>query len=63
MQYSSKLQTLSYPNNIKVVEDTPGNHLNGYLPILDTEIKVVNEQIVFRHYKKPMASIEEVNHR
>merc|ERR1712240_988396 len=46
------------PNSIKMIEDTPGNHASGFLPILDTEMK-----ILFRHYKKPMASMEVVNAR
>ena len=51
------------PNSIKMVEDTPGKHPSGYLPILDTEMKVENGKIIFRHFKKPMASFEVVNAR
>merc|ERR1712240_557678 len=46
------------PNSIKMIEDTPGNHASGFLPILDTEMK-----ILFRHFKKPMALMEVVNAR
>ena len=39
------------------------NHESGYLPILDTEMKVESGRIVFRHYSKPMSSLEVVNSR
>ena len=49
------------PKSIRMVEDTPHNHSNGYLPILDTEMKVANGRFTHRHYAKPMASVEVVN--
>ena len=39
-------------------EDTPGNHPDGFLPILDTKMAVIGGQIVHHHYSKPMASLE-----
>ena len=39
-------------------EDTPGNHPDGMLPILDTKMAVIGGQIVHHHYSKPMASLE-----
>ena len=36
----------------------PGNHPSGMLPILDTQMRVVDGQIVHHHYSKPMASLE-----
>ena len=41
-------------------EDTPGYHASGLLPILDTQMGVVDGQIVHHHYAKPMASLEVV---
>ena len=51
------------PKSIKMKEDIPDNHPSGFLPILDTEMKVVNGQVVFRHYMKPMSSLEVVHSR
>lgn len=39
-------------------EDTPGNHPDGFLPILDTNMAVIGGQIVHHHYSKPMSSLE-----
>ena len=44
--------------SIKMKEDTPGNHSNRRLPILDTEVQVVNGKILHYHYLKPMSSLE-----
>ena len=44
-------------------EDIPGNHANGRLPILDTQMHVVDGQIVHHHYSKPMSSLEVTNAR
>ena len=46
-----------------MVEDLPGNHETGYLPILDTAMKVEGGQIRFIHYSKPMSSLEVVSGR
>ena len=51
------------PKSIRMVEDTPGKHQSGFLPILDTEMRIENGRIVFRHYSKPMSSNEVVNAR
>ena len=40
------------PRSIRMVEDLPGNHETGYLPILDTVMKVEGGQIRFIHYSK-----------
>ena len=39
-------------------EDTPGNHPDGMLPILDMKMAIINGQIVHHHFSKPMASLE-----
>ena len=39
-------------------EDTPGGHPNGRLPILDTEVHILEGRIVHYHYNKPMSSLE-----
>ena len=39
-------------------EDTPGDHEDKMLPILDPKMAVVGGQIVHHHYTKPMASLE-----
>ena len=46
------------PLSIKMKEDVPGNHHNKMLPILDTQMRVVDGQIVHHHFSKPMASLE-----
>ena len=51
------------PRSIQMVEDLPGNHETGYLPILDTAMKVEGGQIHFIHYSKPMSSLEVVSGR
>ena len=51
------------PNSIKMVEDIPGNHLSGMVPILDTTMAIVDCVIVHHHYSKPMASLELVSAR
>ena len=49
------------PRSIKMVEYTPRNHPFGFLPILDTQMKVEKGKILFKHYKKPMASMEVIS--
>ena len=39
-------------------EDVPSNHASKMLPILDTQMRMVDGQIVHHHYLKPMASLE-----
>ena len=46
------------PKSVRMKEDTPGAHPNGRLPILDTEVQILNGKIVHFHYSKPMASLE-----
>ena len=46
------------PLSVKMVEDIPGNHDSGYLPILDTQMVVCEAKFTFKHYTKPMASVE-----
>ena len=46
------------PMSVKMVEDIPGNHSSGFLPILDTEMAVKEGRFIFRHYSKPKASVE-----
>ena len=51
------------PRSVRMKEDTPGNHQNGCLPILDTQMEVVDGLIVHHHFTKPMASLEITNNR
>ena len=44
----------------RMKEDVPGNHPSGLLPILDTQMAIVDGIIVFHHYTKPMASKETI---
>ena len=44
-----------------MLDDSAHHHISGFLPILDTEMKVSNGLFTHRHYSKPMASIEIVN--
>ena len=46
------------PKSIRMKEDTPWNHSNQRLPILDTEMKMEGNLILHWHYRKPMASLE-----
>ena len=48
------------PDSVKMKEDTPGGHPNGKLPILDTEVHILEGKMVHYHYNKPMASLEVV---
>ena len=49
------------PNSIRMKEDTPWNHDNQRLPILDTEMKMVDGQVIHWHNRKPVASLELTN--
>ena len=51
------------PRSIKMKEDIPYNHHNQLLPILDTQMGVVNGQVVFHHFSKKMSSLEVVLER
>ena len=44
-------------------EDVPSNHVNNRLPILDTEMTIIDNQIIHYHYSKPMSSLEVTNRR
>ena len=48
------------PDSIVIIKDTCSKHLSGRIPILDTEMWVDNNQIMFNHYSKPMSSKEVV---
>ena len=39
-------------------EDVPGNQVTKCIPILDTQMEVVDGQIIHHHFSKPMASLE-----
>ena len=41
-----------------MVEDVPGNHPSGFLPILDTQMAVSGGKLIFKHFTKAMASLE-----
>ena len=46
------------PKSVKMVEDVPGNHPSGFLPILDTQMVVSVGKFLFKHFTKPVASVE-----
>ena len=46
------------PLSVRMVEDIPGNHPSGFLPILDTQMAVKDGKFLFKHFSKPMASVE-----
>lgn len=46
------------PLSVTMVEDTPSNHESGFLPISDTQMAVRDGRFIFKHYTKPMASLE-----
>ena len=43
-------------DDIEVTVDFPSNNLSGWMPILDCEVKVEDNKILYKFYKKPMAS-------
>ena len=45
------------PKTIRMKEDIPGNHSTKCIPILDTQMEVVDGQIVHHYYSKPMSSL------
>ena len=51
------------PRSIRMKEDIPSNHPSGCLPILDTQMEIVNGRIIHHHYSKPMSSLEITNRR
>ena len=48
------------PRSVRMVEDIPLNHQSGYLPILDTQMCIIDGKVVYRHFRKPMSSLEVV---
>ena len=42
-------------------EDIPSNHPSGCLPILDTQMEIIDGKIIHRHFSKPMSSLEVTN--
>ena len=41
---------------IKLTADSPSLHESGWMPILDLQVKVENNQIQYKFYKKPVAN-------
>ena len=41
---------------IKLTVDSPSLHENGYMAILDLEVKMVNNQVVYRFFKKSQST-------
>lgn len=52
-----------FPRSVKMKEGIPGAHNNKRLPILDTEVQINNDKVIYFLYLKPMASIEVINSR
>ena len=46
-----------------MVKDVPGNHSNGFLPILDTQMAVIGGLFRFQHYLEPMSFLEVTLHK
>ena len=51
------------PRSIKMKHDVAGNHDEKWLPVLDLELRVENNIIYSRFYKKPMASSKVIHRR
>ena len=66
-QYSAmiyrKIANDCRPKSVVMVEDTPHNHTSGWLPVLDTQMCVKQGKFSFKHYAKPMASLELIQSR
>ena len=43
-------------NFMQVTTDCPSQHESGYLPVLDIQVKIQNNKIVHKFYKKPISS-------
>ena len=41
---------------IKLTTDYPSKHENGFMPLLDIQVKVENNQVKYKFYSKPMSS-------
>ena len=41
---------------MQVTTDCPSQHESGYLPVLDIQVKIQNNKIVHKFYKKPISS-------
>ena len=46
-----------------MVEDVPGYHASGMVPILDNLMSIINSKITHHYYSKPMALLELVSAR
>ena len=54
---------MTRPKSVVMVENTPHNHTPGWLPVLDTQMCVKQGKFSFKHYAKPMASLELIQSR
>ena len=41
---------------IKLTTDFPSKHENGFMPLLDIQVKVERNQVIYKFYSKPMSS-------
>ena len=41
---------------LKLTTDCPSNHSSGFMPLLDIQVKVEQNQVIYKFYSKPMAS-------
>ena len=41
---------------IKLTVDSPSNHDDGWMPVLDIKVNVQDKEILFCHYRKPMCN-------
>ena len=46
----------SISNFIKLTADYPSKHENGFMPLLDIQVRVVDNQVDYKFYSKPMSN-------
>ena len=51
------------PESIRMKHDISENHSDNWLPVLDLKLQVVNNKIVTKFYKKPMATNKVIHKR
>ena len=51
------------PGSIKMKHDVPDNHEDGWLPVLDLQLRINGSKIDTRFYRKPMASVKVIHKR
>ena len=62
-KFVTSITNTMMPRSIKMKYDVAGNHMEGWLPVLDLELRIVDNIIYSRFYRKPMATNKVIHRR